>query len=149
MTFTATLHADTRNRSRGIVGARLRSTNSAQSDRAVVVAVVAAGVVELARDQVIDVVAVGDGFVTTAGPVLVARVVTGAVAARRAPSGIRGVDGDAALVDVVAMRTMQVPFVEIADVTVMLHRGVATVGPVNVLVVVVLIAGHGLTRFVV
>jgi hypothetical protein len=105
---------------------------SGAGERAVVVAVVAVRVVQVAVDEVVDVVAVGDRFVAAAGAVHVAGLV--AAAARGAgvqPSGfLVGVTSRLVLVDVVTVRVMQVAVVQVVDVVAVPDRGVAAVGAV-------------------
>jgi hypothetical protein len=57
-------------------------------DGAVIVAMIAMGMMEMARDQVVEVIAVGNRLVTAAGAVNVARFVAAAVVSRSASVGI-------------------------------------------------------------
>jgi hypothetical protein len=98
--------------------------------RAVVVAVVAVRVVEVAVDEIVDMVAMRDAFVAAAGPVLVAGIVARAFVAGRAGGGIGLGDVNAVLVDMVAVRMMQMAVVQIVDVVAVLHSRVAAVRPV-------------------
>lgn len=97
-----------------------------------IVAVVAVLVMQVAADQVIGVVAVGNRLMAAVGAVLVAALVFSAAMIRRAAFGIAVADADAVFVYVVAMHVMQVAVVQIIDVTVVAHRGVPAVGAVGV-----------------
>lgn len=99
-----------------------------------VVAVVAVGVVQVAGHQVIGVVAVRHGFMTAARSVLVPLLVLAAVVRRRAARGVGCVDGELVLLDLVAVDVMEVAVVEVIDVAIVPDAGVATVGPVPMLV---------------
>ena len=77
-------------------------------DRTMVVAMVAVRVVQVAVDQVVDVVTVRDGFVAATGAMDVAGLVAAAFVLGRAAVGVGGRDRDHVLVDVVAMRMVQV-----------------------------------------
>lgn len=109
-----------------------------------IVAVTVVRVVQVAVDEVVDVIAVRDRFVPAAGPVDVRAVVARALVLRGALDRVGLADGQAVLVDVLAVRMMQMPVVQEVDVTVVLDGGVATVGPVGVIVSFVdLTIGHG------
>ena len=97
-----------------------------------VVAVVAVGVVEVALDEVVGVVAVRDGRVFAALAVDVTCVMATAGVVGRARRGVRGVDGDDVLVDVVAVGMVQVPVVQVVDVTFVGDRDVPAAGSVVV-----------------
>jgi hypothetical protein len=115
-------------------------------ERAVVVAVVAVRVMQVAVDQVVDVITVRHRLVPAAGAVLVARLVPFAAMLGRAAAGIAGRHLDHVLVDVVAVRMMQVTVVEIVDVIAMAHRAMPAIGPVLVRVIGVVrlrARGHG------
>jgi hypothetical protein len=105
-----------------------------QIEPAVIVAMIPVRMMQAAIDEVIDVIAVRDRFVTAAGAVDVD--VRGIVpAARRGVAvGIGRAHGDDVLIDVIAMRMMQVPIVEVVDVPVVFHRGVAAAWAVGVVV---------------
>ena len=49
--------------------------------------------------------------------------------------GMVGVDGEDVLVDVVPVRVMQMPVVEVVDMAVVQHRGVPAAGTVDVVVI--------------
>jgi hypothetical protein len=100
----------------------------------VVVAVAVVDVVQVALDEVIRVIAMRHGRVSTARAVDMVGGVSGAAVVRRALGGVGRIDGDRVLVDVIAVDVVQVPVVEIVDVTRVLDRGMPAVGAVNVVV---------------
>ena len=97
-----------------------------------VVAVVAVRVVQVALDQVVGVVAVRDGLMTTAGAVPMGLVVLAAVVRGSAGRRVGGADVDLVFLDPRWRRVVQAAVVQIIDMTVVLDRGVAAVGPVRV-----------------
>ena len=84
--------------------------------RAVVVAVVAVGVMEVAVDQVVDVIAVGDGGVAAVGAMLVAFFVAFAGVFGGAVGGVGFVDGEGMLLDPILFDVVQVAVVQVIDV---------------------------------
>ena len=98
-------------------------------------------VVQVAIDEVVNVVAMRHGFVAATGAVDVSRFVAAAVVVRRAGIRVGGADGDAVFMNVVAMRVVQVAVVQVIDVAVVLDGGVAAARAVLVRVV-------GVVRFV-
>ena len=115
-------------------GLRLR-----QLQLAVIVAVVAVRMMQVAVHEIIDVIAVRDRFVAATGAVDMRGVVAGA--GRGVAVGIRGADFDDVLIDMPRVRMMQMPVVQVIDVPVVLHRSVAAVGAVLVVVVGMNVAG--------
>lgn len=109
-------------------GLRLR-----QLQLAVIVAVVAVRMMQVAVHEVIDVVAVRDRFVAAAGAVDMRGVVAGA--GRGVAIGIRSADLDDVFIDVPGVRVMQMPVVQVIDVPVVLHCDVAAVGAVLMVVI--------------
>jgi hypothetical protein len=89
-------------------------------------------VVQVAVDQVIDVVAMRHCLVATAGAVNVVGSMAGAGVARRTYRRIRRIAGDHMLVDVVAMDVVQVAIMQVVDVVIVLDRRVAAAGPMDV-----------------
>ena len=81
-----------------------------------IVAVIAVHVVQVTGDQVIDVVAVRDRRMAAAWTVDVTLRVARALMLRRAHARVRRVHGDRALVDVIAVRVMEMPVVNVVDV---------------------------------
>ena len=113
--------------------------------RAVPVAVIAARVVQGAVDQVVDMVAVGDGLVTATGTVPVSRAAAGCGRVDAA-FGVGGTDVQPVLVvmrdlAVDDVRMMQMAVMEIVHVTVVLDRGVTAVSAVLVLVIWMAVTG--------
>lgn len=96
--------------------------------------------VQVAADEVVGVIAVGHGFVAAAGAVLMALLVFAAVVSRRARGRIGAADFELVLLDVLAVLMVQMAVVEIIDVAVVFHRGVAAVRTVLVVVVRVLVS---------
>ncbi|AOJ35023.1 hypothetical protein WJ16_26085 [Burkholderia metallica] len=88
-----------------------------------VVAMIAVRVMEMAVDQVVDVIAVRYLLVPAAGAVDMARLM--AAATRRALVRIVCTDLDRVLVDMIAMRMMQMAIVQIVDVVAVLDCGVS------------------------
>jgi hypothetical protein len=131
---------------RGAGGAAVVEGLLDDADGAVIVAVAAVGMMEVVLDQVVDVVPVGHGLVTAPRAVLVIGVVAGAAVVRRAVGRVVGVHPEGVLVHVVGVHVMEVSIVQVVDVILVLDRGVATVGTVNVRVLVVLGTGHRLLR---
>jgi len=103
----------------------------------VVVAVAVVGVMEVALDQVIDVIPVRHARVSAAGAVDVVGGVAGAAMVRRALRRVGRVDGDRVFIDVIAVDVVQVSIVEIVDVAGVLDRDVAAVGTVHMVVALV------------
>ncbi len=107
-----------------------------------VVAVVSVGVVEVTVDEVVDVVAVGHGLVSAAGAVDVTVLVAGALVFGGAGGRVAFAHLDHVLVDVVAVGVMEVAVVEVIHVITVLDGDVAAIGPVDVVVVLMLVAVH-------
>jgi hypothetical protein len=105
----------------------------------VIVAVAVVRVMKVAIDDVVRVIAVRDSVVPTSGPVDVGIVVAPARMRRRAVGGVRAADGEAVLIDVIAMRMMEMSVVEIVLVPIVLDLFVTASGAVLVLVIVVLL----------
>lgn len=111
---------------------------------------VAMGVVQVAIDQVVDVVTVGHGFVAAARTVNVAWLMAGAAVRGSASGGIGGAHWDGMLVHMVAVGVVQVAIVQIVDVAVVHDGGVAAARTVLVVVVGVVMGGtvaHGVYSF--
>jgi len=105
---------------------------------------IAMRMMKMAIDQVVDMVAVRNSFVSASGTVDVACFMPAAV--RRALIGIFCANFDPVLVDMVAMRVMQMAVVQIVDVIAVPDRGVPAVRSVLVIVMCVMgfVAGtHG------
>ena len=94
-----------------------------------VVAVVLVGMVQPAVHQVIHVIAVRDGLVAAARAVGVTRLAVGriGVAVR-----MLGIDRDHVLVDMILVRMVQMPVMQVVDVIVVANRRMAAALRVNV-----------------
>ncbi len=99
-----------------------------------IIAMPTMGMVEVAFDQVVDVIAVRHCRMAAVGGVHVRGIVALAYVARRAAGRIRSIDRDRAFVDVVAVHHMQMPVVQVVDVTAVLNGKVAAVAPMNMIV---------------
>ena len=108
-----------------------------------VVAVPVVWVVEMSIDQVADVIAVGDGFMAAARPMNVAILMTSTVVTGSAMGRVSVVHFDLALIDVVAVGSVEVTVVQVADVIAVLDGGMTTIGAVGMGMVFVLDAAHG------
>lgn len=86
-------------------------------------------------DEITDVVAMGNGFVTASRSVNMGFVVPGTDVIRRAPHRVCRADLDDMLVDVSFVHMVQVPVVEVVDVVTMAHGCVAACWTVDVGVV--------------
>jgi hypothetical protein len=114
---------------------------------AVVVAVAAVRVVQVAFNEVIDVVAVRHGLVSAGGAVPMALLMTAAVVLGRAFLGVVAVDFELMFLHAALADVMQVSVVQVVDVTLVLQRGVPAAGAVLVLVVAVLCRCHRMVSF--
>ncbi len=115
-----------------------------------IVAMVAVMEVQVVADEVIDMVAVGDGFVAATGAMNVRLVVAIAAVLGCASVGIAIALFDAMFVHMIAMHVVHVPVVQIVGVAVMLDGGVTAAGAVLVVVLLVRVARtiHGSFSFV-
>jgi len=98
----------------------------------VVVAVVRVRVVQVAGDEVVDVIAVRNRLVAATSAVDVAAVVALAGMLGSAPVGVLGVDLEHMLVDVVLVRMMQMALVQVVEMIAVRDGRVAATGPVFV-----------------
>jgi hypothetical protein len=97
-----------------------------------VITMITVGMVQMAAHQVVDVVAVWNGFMTAARPMHVTRIVPAAPVFRRAAIGIRRRYLNEMFVNVAVVRVMQVSVVQIVDVVAVLYCGMSAIGPVYV-----------------
>jgi hypothetical protein len=95
-----------------------------------------------AHDEV-AMIAVRHALVSAAFAVTVPALVLAARVRRRARRRIGGVDGELVLVDVTAVKIVQVAVVEIVGVALVLNGAMAAAGAVRVLVLAVRLAAHG------
>lgn len=110
-----------------------------------VVAVARVRVVQVAIHQVIRVVPVGNGLVTTPRPMAMRGLVPAAGVLRRAPRGVPAILLEGALVHVPRVLPVQVALVKVIHVVMVLDGGMAAAGGMSVGVLIVgLMAHHGL-----
>ena len=107
-----------------------------------VVAVVAVGVVEVAIDEIVHVVAVGDRFVATPRAVVVVLRVLATVVSRGTRFRVGTTDRQSVLLDHTAGYMVQVTIVEIIGVAVVLDRRVAAGWPMLMVVLFVVFMCH-------
>lgn len=110
-------------------------------DGAVVIAVIAVGVMQMTVHQVVHMVPVGDCRVSAVRTMHVRRIVARAVM-RHASVGIRPGDGYGMLVIVALMGAVQVTIVQVPDVIVVLDGDVPAAWAVRVVVVLMDGVGH-------
>lgn len=84
---------------------------------------VAVGVMQASVDEIVDVVPMGHGLMSTTGAVGVRATLGFGRAAHR----VYGADGDHMLIDMIAMHVMQVTVVQIVDMAVMSDCGMSAV----------------------
>lgn len=109
-----------------------------------VVAVAVARVVQVAVDEVVDVIAVGHSLMAAVWSVVVCSFVSLARVARLAAGRVGVTDGDDVLVDVVAVWVVQVTIVQVIDVIFVPNGRVTAVGAVIVGVgLMILAVRHG------
>jgi hypothetical protein len=100
-------------------------------------------VVQMAGDEVVDMVSVRHCFVTATGAMLMGRVMGTTSVGRRAMSRVCRVDRDRVLVDEVTPRVMHVTVVEVVSMPVVLHGSMAASCAMPVCVIRVrLMLGH-------
>lgn len=97
-----------------------------------VVAVVAVRMVQVAVDEIVDMIAMRHRFMAAPGSVHMARLVAAAVS--RALIRIGRVNFEPVFVYVIAVRVMQVAVMQIIDMVAMLDRGVTAIRPVLMVV---------------
>ena len=107
-----------------------------------VVAVVPVRVVQVTVDQVVHVISMGHGLVSAEGAVNMGRVVVFAGVLRRALRRVLRAHLDAVLVHVTVVGGVHVTVMEIVHMVAVFDAGVAAVGSVGVIVVLVLVAVH-------
>ena len=102
-----------------------------------VVAVIAVRMVQVAADQVVDVLAVWHRFVAAIRPVLVGAVVLGALMALSAIGGVDVRDRDRVALDPTLAVVVQLAVMEMIDVIAVADRGMTAAGTVLVLMCVI------------
>jgi len=95
-----------------------------------VVAVSLVGEVQMTCNEVVDMISVGNRWVSAVRAMPMSGVMPAAAMSGCAGSGILIIDGESMLVDMVAMKMMQMPVVEIIGVAVMCDGWMATIGSV-------------------
>lgn len=99
-----------------------------------VVAVVPVRVMQVTLDQIVEMIPVGNRFMATAGPVNVACLVPRAGMIRRTHIRVFVADLQAMLVDMITVRKMEIPIMQVVDVALVLDPRVATTGAVSMTV---------------
>jgi hypothetical protein len=102
---------------------------------------------KVARDQIVDVIAVGNRLMSAARRVRMVLQVARAAMGRRARRRIRGVDLESALVDVSVVAVVEMAIVQVVDVISVADRDVAAARTVDVIVVRVRVVAHALLPF--
>ena len=98
---------------------------------------VAVGMVQVAVDEVVNVVAVRHGGVAAVRAVLVVLGMAVAIVLRGAIGGVGAVDGEGVFLDLAAGDVVKMPVVEIIDVPLVDDAGVAAIGAVLMVMSVV------------
>lgn len=106
--------------------------------RTVIIAVVAMRMVQVSINEIVDMAAVRDGFVAASGTVLVIGIVTVAAMIGRARIRIFRRHFDYVLIDVIAMRVMQMPVMQIIDMIIVAHRSVPAIRAVLMRMIIML-----------
>ncbi|HVW51951.1 MAG TPA: hypothetical protein VHC91_16435 [Trinickia sp.] len=114
---------------------------SGKFNRAVVVAMIAMRVMQVAVDQIVDMIAVRDRLVSASGPMNVIRGMGATLMVRRTSIRIFPAHLDPMFVDVVTMWMMQMPIMQIVDVVAVPDSGMAAVRAMLMVMV-------GMMRFV-
>lgn len=120
---------------------------SRQRQHPMVVAMAAVRVVQMAIDQIVDMVAMRHGFMAATGPMDMAGGMAGARMVRRASDRIGRRRFDMVFIDMIAVQVMQMPVMQIIDMALVADGGMAAGRAmlVGMLVVMGLVAGrHGL-----
>jgi len=120
--------------------------------RTVIVAMRPVWVMQVAIDQIVDMVAVRHGLVAAPGTMAMTDLVPGAAMAGRAASGVACIDGDLVLVDMAVVWVMKVAVVQIVDVTVVPDGDMAAARPMGMRMIVMnalAVVGHFGISFVV
>lgn len=113
-----------------------------------VIAMIAVRMMEMAFDQIVDMITMRHRLVTAAGTVLMSGRVPGAMVLRGAGARIGGVYRDSMLVDVIAMHVVEVSVMQVVDMAAMPDRDMAAIRPVLVRMVRVLGIATGGHRFI-
>ena len=92
-------------------------------------------VVQVAVDQIVDVIAVRHRLMSATGPMLVSRLMAFAAVLGRAAVGVGRRHFDHVLIDRVCVWVMQMPIVQVIDMIAVAHRRVAAVRTMRMRVV--------------
>jgi hypothetical protein len=106
----------------------------------------AVGMMQVAVHKIIDVIAVRNGLVTTAGAVLVVLAMTAAAVARRATGRVLASHSQAVLLNPLGSHVVQVAVVQVVDVPLMFDGGVAA-GRAMLMIVFGMNSSHSETSF--
>jgi hypothetical protein len=96
-----------------------------------VVAMVVVRMMQVTIDQIVDVIAVRHRFMPTSWPMYMTGLVPGATMIRCAAVGVPRGYFDHVLVDVVAVRMVQMTIVKVINMASMADREVPTIGPMS------------------
>lgn len=97
-----------------------------------VVAVTAVRVMEMPVNQIVDVIAMRYRFMPASGAMLMGRVVPGTSMVGRAACRVCAAHFDHMLIDVIAMRLVEMTVVQVVDMIAVLDCNVSATGSVNV-----------------
>lgn len=97
-----------------------------------VIAVAAVGMMKMTRHQIVDMIAMGHGFVPAVRTVHMAGLVTLAFMPSGAVIRIGGANGDGMLIIVIAMAVVEVAVVEVIDMILVHNGGVAAARSMDV-----------------
>lgn len=93
-----------------------------------IIAVISVWMMQVAIDKIVDMISVWLGFVPAARPVYMIRLVARTAMFGRASIRVFLRDFDNVLVNVIAMHVMQMPIMQIIDMTIMLDDRVTAAG---------------------
>jgi hypothetical protein len=99
---------------------------------AVIVAVFVVRMVKVSAHQIVNMVAMRDGFVAAPGFVDVASLMRATLVCRRAAGRILRCYGDRVVVDVALVHMMHVPIVQVISMTIMFNSRVSAIFAVDV-----------------
>lgn len=106
-----------------------------------VVAVIAMGVVQVAIDQVIDMVAMGNRLMAATRTVDMVGSMAATLVAGGAAVGVLAVGFQCVFIDMIAMHVMQVPIMQVIDMPTVFDCRVTAAGLVLMVMVRMLVAG--------
>jgi hypothetical protein len=123
-------------------GSTLKRLSGRKLHATVIVAVIAMGMVEMPRHEIVDVTIVWHSLVSATASMDVPFVVPAAGVARRTGRRIHRATFERVLIHVVAVRMVQVAVMQVVSVILVLHRGMAAVGSMCVSMAFVLRTSH-------